>query len=194
MNTIIDKKKLRAAIKEVNANRKNPKTFGEPPPLFVAGENSVNPARRPYWEEVHAYRNANSAERATLLYSLMAHSRGKQHIQKEWVPTYLADGSQKLVTRTLEDQEKLVAGVLKEFEAEVAWVVYEVVGFPGPKLAGPYKASEVQGQFEDIRGYENVYNARITTSVPPSLRPSEPAAGAAAAPTDGVRSPEPAAV
>lgn len=176
---LIDKKKLRAAINEVSRNRKNPKPMGEPPALFIDGK--LNSEHGKFWKEYHAYKDANSAERATALCSLMAHSRGKLHVQKEWVPTYLPDGSQKLVTRTLADQEKLVAAVAKEFEAPAGYVVYEVRGFPGPKMAGPYTAAEINAQFDDIKGFEGVFNARITTSVPPALRPSEPA-GAAVAP------------
>lgn len=179
--TLIDKKKLRAAINEVSRNRKNP----NPPAIttvWTPGMTAEQSKRMSdEYSAYHKYQKENSAERATLLCSLMAASRGKLHVQKEWVPTYLPDGSQKLVTRTLEDQEKLVAGVAKEFEAETAYVVYEVVGATKPQIAGPYKPSEVQAQFEDIRGYERVFNARITTSVPPSLRPSESVAGA---PTD----------
>lgn len=178
---LIDKKKLRAAINEVSRNRKNP----NPPKVTLVwspgmtAEDSKRMGEQ--YSAFYKYQKENSAERATLLCSLMAASRGKLHVQKEWVPTYQSDGSQKLVTRTLEDQEKLVAGVAKEFEAEIAYVVYEVCGFPGPKMAGPYKASDVQAQYEDIRGFEGVFNARITTSLPPSLRPSEPASGV---PTD----------
>lgn len=178
---LIDKKKLRAAINEVSRNRKNPQALGEAPALFLPG-GGVNPEHRTYWAKVHDYRKANSAERATALCSLMAHSRGKLHVQKEWVPTYQSDGSQKLVTRTLADQEKLIAAVAKEFEAPAGYVVYEVRGFPGPKMAGPYTAAEIDAQFDDIKGFEGVFNARITTSVPPMLRPSELAEAAAAVP------------
>lgn len=176
---LIDKKKLRTAIRVVSCNRKNPVQFKEPPPLFIDGK--LNPEHSAYWAARRGHEKANSAERATALCSLMAHSRGKLHVQKEWVPTYLSDGSQKLVTRTMEDQEKLIAAVAKEFEAPAGYVVYEVRGSPGPKMAGPYTAAEIDAQFDDIKGFEGVFNARITTSVPPMLRPSEPVAGA---PTD----------
>lgn len=174
----IDKKKLKAAINEVSRNRKNPQLapqLPEPWSVELFKDPSRSAAWSKHWDDLNAFRKANSAERATALCSLMAASRGKLHVTKEWVPTYLADGSQKLVVRTLEDQDKLIAGVLKEFVAPY-WVVYEVTGF-GVKLAGPYQTPEMaQSQRDDIAGYEGVTCATVTESRPP-FKPNAPAAG-----------------
>lgn len=79
----IDKKKLKAAILELNANR---------------------------W--------THTAEEATLLYSLMAHSRGRLHIKKQWVPTYAADGGRRLETRDMQWQEGFVSHIAAQFVLE----------------------------------------------------------------------------
>lgn len=41
------------------------------------------------------------------------------------------------------------------------YVEYEVAGFDGIQKAGPYSASEVQYQKDDIAGFEGVHSVRI---------------------------------
>jgi hypothetical protein len=41
------------------------------------------------------------------------------------------------------------------------YVKYTVVGFPGEQKAGPYSASEVQYQRNDIAAYEGVQNVVV---------------------------------
>lgn len=45
------------------------------------------------------------------------------------------------------------------------YVEYEVEGFPGVHKAGPYSASEVDSQANDIKGFEGVHNLRIVSDV-----------------------------
>jgi hypothetical protein len=102
----IDKMKLRAEIKRVEAARKT----GQEPPYPHKQPIAAHQAWR---REIQRL----SASGVTGLYALMAHSRGRLHITKEWVPTCDATGGLKLVTRDLAHQEGLVQGLVEEFAA-----------------------------------------------------------------------------
>lgn len=108
----IDKKKLREAIAEINHRRKTGYEVKWPHrPDYKTPED--------YLKALGIYNRESkrsTPEWATQLYSLQAHSRGRLHVRKEWVPTYAADGGLKLVVRTMEDQAKLIAPLLAEFE------------------------------------------------------------------------------
>jgi len=49
------------------------------------------------------------------------------------------------------------------------FVEYEVDGFDGVQRAGPYTATEIESQRDDIAGYEGVKNVRIVTQDPGDL-------------------------
>lgn len=110
----IDKQKLKAAIREINANRKAGNTV-----MVPEWKDAMTDAERQAWNDAWAaYQNwelQNGALRATILYSIMAHSRGRLHVKKCWEPTYGTDGGLKLVEKTFEDQLQLISGVLPEF-------------------------------------------------------------------------------
>lgn len=114
----LDKKKLREAIAEISQRRRQGYTTKEVWPTWPPYPQSAE-ARQAYADGIAAYQKdvqRSSAEWATRLCALMAHSRGHLHIVKEWVPTNGADGALKLVERTMEDQAKLVDGIAAEFE------------------------------------------------------------------------------
>lgn len=111
----LDIKKLVAEIHAVNHERRTEEIFYAlhrqyPPP------NSRDPVFKAWWESWKQYKLRFSTQRATQLYALRAHSRGRLHIKKEWIPTCDAWGELKLVERDMEWQTKLIAPILKDFQ------------------------------------------------------------------------------
>lgn len=52
-----------------------------------------------------------------------------------------------------------------EKKPEPWYVVYEVKGYPGEQIAGPYEGQDAaEAQRADIRGYEGVQRAYLTTN------------------------------
>jgi len=58
------------------------------------------------------------ASRATTLYCIAAHSRGRLHMTKLRVPLNDASGRTEVIPFTMEMQERLIGELWKEFEAE----------------------------------------------------------------------------
>lgn len=115
----IDKKKLKEAIAEINRRRKFDYWPRAPQWKDYPDYNTSEATRKKYYADLLVYQAdaaRSTAEWATLLYSLQAHSRGYLHMVKQWVPTYGADGGQRLVSYTMDDQTKLIAPLLAEFE------------------------------------------------------------------------------
>lgn len=115
-NGRISTKRLRAAIAKVNLARKNGIGLPKYP---VIGQDGVADLTQ-FFRALGTYSKESkmvSAERATLLYSLRSHLRGRLHITHQYVQEKGTDGSCKEVCypRTMEDQEKLVAPLWAEF-------------------------------------------------------------------------------
>ncbi len=117
----ISTKRLRAAITKVNNARK----FGIGLPT-VPGEcphGSSMEQRQAWIDSFISYRRESqlvSAKRATILYSLRSHLRGRLHITHQYVQetTNVYTGATKEVCykRTMEDQAKLVEDAMAEFQ------------------------------------------------------------------------------
>ncbi len=105
----IDRIRLRAVIKRVEETRR--KGEATPWPSASGRTSAEYAAAVESWKAFHA---RHSPEGLTLLYSLMAHSRGRLHVAKRWVP--VTNAPRVLETRTLADQAVLIASVLKEFD------------------------------------------------------------------------------
>jgi len=110
----LDKKKLRLEINAVNTYRQAKREAIYP---IDAGIKGNSPEWAPAYKAYRKEQARFSAERATRLYSLMAHSRGNLHVCKRWVATMAADGGLRLETRTMADQEQLIQPLLTEFTA-----------------------------------------------------------------------------
>lgn len=113
----LDKKKLRAAIAEINHRRRT--DFRPKWPTMKLPIDADPEMRQAYgdaWKAYYEEERRSTAQWATLLYSLQAHSRGRLHIHKLWVPICDASGCQRLEARTMEDQAKLISGVAVLFE------------------------------------------------------------------------------
>lgn len=131
----LDIKRLVAEIHAVNHERKHR--------VLLAALYKTSPAADTrstdwgaYWKAHRDYEARFGTDRATKLYSLRAHARGRLHMTKEWWTcdeaghsvhvcrnqvydgvTALAHAPQwHLVQRTMEDQAKLVEDIAKEFE------------------------------------------------------------------------------
>lgn len=136
----IDTKKLKAEIRYLNHERNNgfpdcpvysgppaPARRREPVPESMEDFTKRFEAEYPIWQKLYGeylkrdytYQKRTGVQRATLLYSLAAHLRGKVHAQVE----YLNDCTGALVRheRNYEDQEKMLtkAGLFSEFELPV---------------------------------------------------------------------------
>jgi len=70
-------------------------------------------ASQNYWKKY-------GPQRATLLYSLQSHRRGKLHIKDQWVLKHLGEGKHEhvKVTRTMADQLELIKPCMAEFITE----------------------------------------------------------------------------
>ena len=116
----IDREKLRAAIREINQQRKggNRPKWPDSPTDWRDAEQMK--AYRAGVAACDAFNNQFNAYRATQLYSLKAHLRGKLHITKRWFPNFQEDGGRILTEQGVAEQEALIAPLLKEFELKEA--------------------------------------------------------------------------
>lgn len=115
----IDREKLHQAILEINIRRKAgwspewPKHPGIDHPPETAPQ-----VKKDYEYAIAYYRRESSrctADWATKLYALKAHSRGRQHLHKTWAANNDAAGGRHLETWTMEDQAKFIEPLLAEF-------------------------------------------------------------------------------
>lgn len=117
----IDKKKLREAIHEVERRLKSGYRPQWPSSTFLGDRNDKvamaiwSKKRDVEMAEFFKDRDRSEPLWATRLYSLMAASRGRLHMTKEWVPTYGSDGGLRLEVRDATHQEKLIAPIRDEF-------------------------------------------------------------------------------
>lgn len=109
---MINYKKLKEAMTELTKIRKTltiipfPEKANMPPPEYAA-------QRKEYYRQFDVMTDRGYA---TALYSLRAHLRGRLHMTKKYVPTKNGDGCLDLIYWTFEDQAKLVAPLMAQFE------------------------------------------------------------------------------
>jgi hypothetical protein len=116
----LDVKKIRSAIKEAHQTKKvNLKN------IDVIYIRSFHQGEKLKWWNVpgmaHVPRTYSAypslADYMTILYSLRAHSHGKLHIQKQWLPNRI-DGNLILVERDMKDQSDLIEPYAIKFMKE----------------------------------------------------------------------------
>jgi hypothetical protein len=117
---LVDSERLVQEIKECEALRKRVKKEGivkvfnlGPEPLFVQGSNHNDyyKLRGEYWKRYFEADYRVSPKRLTMLYSILAHSRGHLHCKK----ARMAQHSHCTYERTLEDQSKQIGDQWHEF-------------------------------------------------------------------------------
>lgn len=117
----VSTKRLRAEITRVNEARKNGVGMPVYPGPFPACDWGSDEGRKivqDHSDKVRAYHKAMegvSAKRATLLYSLRSHLRGRLHITHQYVQQPGPLGLYKVESRTMNDQAALVAPLWTEF-------------------------------------------------------------------------------